>query len=125
MIKKKKNFHIKPYFSFRDSRGLINGIFNSFKIEEANIITSKAKTIRGKHYHKKTIEILYVVQGCLQIYFSSVDSKEKILKKINLKTGQTIKILPYQFHWTYNKKKAQWINFLTKKFDKNRPDIHI
>ena len=123
-IKKNNIEFLKPHFRYKDSRGTINGIFNNYKIEEVNVITSKANTLRGRHYHTKTIEILHVVKGELQLFFSSIKNTKKILKKINVKEGQTVTILPYQFHWSYNKKKAQWINFLTKRFNQKKPDIY-
>lgn len=122
---KTKHKLLKPYFLHKDKRGSILGIFNNYKIEEVNLITSKSNTIRGKHYHKKTQEILFIIKGELDLFFASLKNKDKITKKIHLKEGQGIIINPYEFHWSFNKKKAQWINFLTKKFNKKKPDISI
>tara|TARA_Y100000768_G_scaffold388882_1_gene388234 strand:+ start:606 stop:977 length:372 start_codon:yes stop_codon:yes gene_type:complete len=121
-MRKKKNF-IKPYFKFEDKRGSIKGIFNNYKIEEVNLIKSNPNTIRGKHYHKNTQEILYVIKGELELYFANLKNKNKIKKKILVKEGQTVIIRPYEYHWSFNKKKAQWMNFLTKRFKKRAPDI--
>ena len=43
--------------------------------------------------------------------------------EILVKEGQTVIIRPYEYHWSFNKKKAQWMNFLTKRFKKRAPDI--
>lgn len=116
---------LKPYFKFEDKRGSINGIFNNFNIQEANLIISKPKTSRGKHYHKKTVELLHMIKGEMFLYFADKKKPDKILKKIKVKEGQTVKIMPNQFHWSYNEKKTIMMNFLTKKFDKKKPDINI
>lgn len=121
----KNSTFISPYFKFKDKRGSIIGLFNNFKIQEVNFIESKAKTLRGKHFHKNTIEILHVVKGELQLFFSNKKNPNKILRKIKIKKGDTVKIMPNEFHWSYNKKKAEWLNFLTKKFDKKKPDINV
>lgn len=121
----KKKLFITPHFKFKDKRGMITGIFNNYNIQESNIITSEAKTTRGNHYHKKTVEILHVLKGELDLYFANKKNPKKILKKLKIKKGQTVRIMPNQFHWSYNKNKSQWINFLTKKFNKKKPDINI
>lgn len=123
--KKKQSIFLKPYFRFKDKRGSINGIFNNFNIQEANLIISKPKTSRGKHYHKKTVELLHMIKGEMLLYFADKKKPDKILKKIKVKEGQTVKIMPNQFHWSYNEKKTIMMNFLTKKFNKKKPDINI
>jgi dTDP-4-dehydrorhamnose 3,5-epimerase-like enzyme len=123
--KKKQDLFLKPYFKFEDKRGSINGIFNNYNIQEANLIISKPKTSRGKHYHKKTIELLYIVKGEMMLYFGNKKKPDKILRKVKVKEGQTVKIMPNQFHWSYNEKKTIMINFLTKRFNKQKPDINI
>ena len=61
----------------------------------------------------------------MNLYFADKKKPDKILKKIKVKEGQTVKIMPNQFHWSYNEKKTIMMNFLTKKFDKKKPDINI
>jgi len=120
-IKTKK---IKQSFFYKDDRGYIFGVFNSFKVEESNIIYSKAKSIRGKHFHKKLFEILHVLDGNVILYISHYKTPDKIKKIIKLKQRDTVLISPYEFHWTVNNNNARWINFLTKKIDPKKPDLH-
>lgn len=123
-MKKIKSHRLKKSFFFKDKRGYIQGIFNSFKIQEANIIFGKNSLYkRGEHYHKKMTEILHVLDGKLILYISDCKKKLIVLKKFSLTKGDTVVIYPKEYHWTTNSKKSRWINFLTKKFDPNKPDL--
>ena len=64
-----------------------------------------------------------MIKGELELYFANLKNKNKIKKKILVKEGQTVIIRPYEYHWSFNKKKAQWMNFLTRRFKKRAPDI--
>lgn len=123
-MKEIKTHRLKSYFLFKDKRGFIRGIFNSFKIEESNIIFSKSdKLKRGEHFHKKMIEILHVLDGNIVLHVSHFKKKTEVLKKFKLKKGDTVVIYPGEYHWTTNSKNSRWINFLTKKFDQTKPDL--
>jgi len=49
--------------AFEDERGEIKNILTDPDIGHVAIITSKAKTIRGNHYHPTYWQVIYVVSG--------------------------------------------------------------
>jgi dTDP-4-dehydrorhamnose 3,5-epimerase-like enzyme len=115
---------LKSYWKFSDNRGLIRGIFNSFKIEESNFIQTKKNIIRGQHYHKKLLEIIHVVEGVVTFYIFDIKKKFAPKKIFKLKSGQTIIIYPFEFHWSLSNTNSKCINYLTKKINFRFPDIH-
>lgn len=123
-MRKIKTRRLKSYFYYKDKRGFIQGIFNSFKIEESNIIFSKSdKLVRGEHCHKKMTEILHVLDGRVILNVSDYKKKTEVIKRFKLKKGDTVVIYPGEYHWTTNSKNSRWINFLTKKFNQKKPDL--
>ena len=56
-----KNIFNKKYFT--DNRGFIVDILYNTNINHVALIKSKKKSIRGNHYHKKTIQYTYVLDG--------------------------------------------------------------
>lgn len=51
--------------SFQDERGIIQDILINEPIEHITVITSKKDVTRGNHFHKKTIQWVYVQSGKL------------------------------------------------------------
>ena len=78
----KKNF-------FKDKRGLIADIIYNKNINHIAYIVTKKNGIRGNHYHKKTIQYTFVVEGKIKYFFKKNKSK-KISQQI-LKKGDIIK----------------------------------
>lgn len=54
----------KP-INFEDARGSIRDIIAGFDVDSITIITCKTGAVRGNHFHKKTIQHTYVVNGKL------------------------------------------------------------
>ena len=48
---------------YEDERGSITDIVEQVDFNGATIILSKKGSIRGNHFHKKTIQHLYVLSG--------------------------------------------------------------
>jgi len=55
-IKKLKINHL-------DSRGLIMDIFEKKKINHCTLITFKKSSVRGNHYHKKSYQYSFILDG--------------------------------------------------------------
>jgi len=94
-IKVKK---IRP--EFVDKRGFISRIIDQKKIQIRSvlIITSKAKSVRGDHYHKKDSHYVYCFSG--KFKYSSRDlksSNEKIDSAI-LNPGDLVFTKPMNWH---------------------------
>ena len=49
--------------NYLDERGSITDIIDSSNFNGATIIESKLGCVRGNHYHKKTIQYVYVILG--------------------------------------------------------------
>ena len=52
--------------SFQDKRGIIQDVLINEPIEHITVISSKKDVTRGNHYHKKTIQWVYVQSGKLK-----------------------------------------------------------
>jgi quercetin dioxygenase-like cupin family protein len=70
----------KKPINFKDKRGLIRDILIGKKIDAITLLTCKPGAIRGNHFHKKSIQYLYVINGRLlcasQIKDNPVEIKE-------------------------------------------------
>lgn len=83
---------------FVDSRGaiqtLVEGGFNA-----AQIITSKAGTVRSNHYHKTDWHYLYVLSGSMRYLHRPAGSRETP-KSFTVGTGQLVYTPPLVEHAT-------------------------
>lgn len=57
----------KPSPAFEDARGKIVDIVKNVNFEHATLITSNKGAVRANHYHKETIQYLYVLSGRLRV----------------------------------------------------------
>ena len=75
---------IKRKINFKDKRGIILDLIEKENINAVTYITLNRNSVRGNHYHKKTIQWNYILSGCIK-FFSELNGKKKILigKKIN------------------------------------------
>ena len=84
--------------AFSDYRGKIKDIFYKEKINHvAHIITSKPGVVRGNHYHKKTTQFIYVIQGSLNYWYSNLNSNKKS-KVTKIVAGEIVKTPPLEVH---------------------------
>ena len=68
---------LKPFHNFYDNRGEIKGIINEGNWEESNLIFSKKGSIRGNHYHKETTELIFLIEGKIEIILMDLIVKKK------------------------------------------------
>jgi len=52
--------------TYQDKRGSITDIVEQIDFNGATMIASKKGSIRGNHYHKKTIQYIYLLSGKLK-----------------------------------------------------------
>jgi len=115
-----------PYFEHNDDRGFIKGLINEGEWKEVNLIFSKAGTIRGGHYHKKTYEAFIILKGEVEIVLNKIENErltEEVVKVL-VKEGDVFILDPFIYHTFYVLKDAQWINLLSEKINPENPDIH-
>lgn len=77
---------IKKFYS--DGRGKIIDIFTHEPKDHCTIVTFTKNAIRGNHYHKKSIQSAYVLNGKFKIYSIFINTKSKI----NLKNTKLTKV---------------------------------
>tara|TARA_B100000674_G_scaffold53163_1_gene36887 strand:+ start:417 stop:794 length:378 start_codon:yes stop_codon:yes gene_type:complete len=80
---------------FEDNRGAIRDILVKEKIDFVTIIFNKKNSVRGNHYHKKTVQYLYVLEGSVLV--ASKFKGKKIEKKI-LTEGDLLLNEPFEWH---------------------------
>lgn len=56
-----------PPLTRSDDRGEIIDILVKENIEYVTLITSKADTTRGNHYHKETVQSVYILEGRIEM----------------------------------------------------------
>ena len=59
--------------TYQDKRGSITDIVEQIDFNGATMIESKKGSIRGNHYHKKTIQYIYLLSGKLKAKSKKVD----------------------------------------------------
>lgn len=116
---------IDSYFNHKDERGSIHGIINKNLWEEVNFITSEKGARRGGHYHKHTKELFFILEGKIEVITQIINLDNKLGEKaINIiKKDDIFLIEPHVVHYFNILEDSKWINVLTKKHDKNNPDI--
>lgn len=83
--------------SFTDNRGTIADIFYNVEINHVVIISSKAGSVRGNHWHKQTTQYTFVTKGELEYWHKPVNSNEPAKCEI-LKEGDFVKSAPNEIH---------------------------
>lgn len=89
------NKKIKPVFS--DKRGHIFDILED-KVGHIGMVTFTKGAVRGNHYHKKSVQYSYVLDGKVELTVSAVDDSKK--KKYIL-TKDTLTVIPPHTVHTY------------------------
>jgi len=114
---------LKPYFKHEDKRGVIIGIVRGLVWKEINFVVSKKGSIRGGHYHKRTIEGFFTISGKIRIYIKNLINNEEnifLVKKNNI-----FIIKPYEYHRFEILEDAKWINMLTESIEINKDILKI
>lgn len=84
---------------FVDDRGFISIILDqkTIQIRSILLVKSKAKSVRGKHYHKKDSHYVYCYSG--KFKYSERDMKHKSkIETIVLKSGDLVLTKPMFWH---------------------------
>tara|TARA_B100000941_G_C28215515_1_gene404046 strand:- start:230 stop:625 length:396 start_codon:yes stop_codon:yes gene_type:complete len=66
--------------NFQDDRGIITDIIVKERIDYVTLITNLKNAVRGNHYHKETIQFLYVLKGTILV--ASKFEGKRMQKKI-------------------------------------------
>lgn len=80
---------------FKDKRGEIRDILIKERIDYVTIITNKKGCIRGNHYHKKTFQWVYIIEGRMK--FLTQMPGEPVVATV-LKKGDLMMTEPMERH---------------------------
>ena len=58
---------LKIKINFKDNRGIISDILENENINAITLITIKKGKVRGNHYHKKTYQWNYIINGKMKL----------------------------------------------------------
>lgn len=82
----------------KDDRGDISDIFYKHPVDHVAIINSKKGSFRGDHYHKLTIQHMYMTKGSLRYYFRKVNEGNDKVKSVIVKKGEMVSTPPNEVH---------------------------
>lgn len=72
----------KVDFSFEDNRGSLNQLVHT-GYEQVNVLFTKAGVKRGGHYHKRSTECFFVVDGSVELTVKRDEEEKQYLFKKN------------------------------------------
>ncbi len=98
----------KNKISFKDKRGIISDLIENENINAVTLITIKKNSIRGNHFHKRTWQWNYVIQGKMQLITQKGNGK-KISTTLN--QGDLALVGPYEKHALVGKNFCKCIVF--------------
>jgi dTDP-4-dehydrorhamnose 3,5-epimerase len=82
--------------NFEDVRGTIMDIIQDVPFEHATIIFTKQGGVRGNHYHKKSVQYVFIVSGKLRTVSKNVSSEK--LEEVILEQHDLIMHEPMEAH---------------------------
>ena len=99
-----KGFELISIQPFEDTRGSLKKIVmksqleENVQIEEVYLLYSEKGSVRGNHYHKKTLEYFVIVSGKAKVALKNLDTGT--LEEINISSSDNLilKVTPYVVH---------------------------
>jgi quercetin dioxygenase-like cupin family protein len=85
---------LKIKINFKDNRGIISDILENENINAITLITIKKGKVRGNHYHKKTYQWNYIINGKMKL----VTKRNGYKKTIILNKDDVAVTTPYEQH---------------------------
>ncbi|MFL2897117.1 MAG: hypothetical protein ACJZ35_01855 [Candidatus Pelagibacter sp.] len=82
--------------NFKDKRGYILDISYKEDFNHSTLIYSNKNSVRANHYHKKTTQISFILNG--SCFYFSKKLKQKKTKKIKLKKYDYLITKPNEIH---------------------------
>ena len=101
---------LEPEFVHSDERRTLTQLFTA-NFKQVNLYECKANVSLGDHYHKKTIEYFYIIDGELEVNGREVKARDSFV------------FHPEQVHTILTKTVAMFMTFLTEAYDKDNPDL--
>lgn len=93
---------VKIKIAHQDKRGNVSDILYKTPLEHVSVLnTKKAGTLRGDHFHKKTVQSMYMSRGSLRYYYKEYDKKTKQwgkVKSVVVREGEMVTTPAYEIH---------------------------
>lgn len=86
----------KVDFQHRDARGSLVQLVNS-GYEQINVLESITGATRGAHFHKRAVEVFYVVNGSVEVKLWNKETEETV----SFCQGDFFEIHPFILHTMY------------------------
>ena len=112
----------KVNFEYRDERGVLIEVWRSRRWRQMNYFLCKKGHIRGGHYHKKTKELFFVVDGKCEIALINAKTHKK--KRFVADYKDVFIVEPYEAHYVKGIEDTKIIALLDKVHNVCMPDIH-
>lgn len=113
---------LKAYFKHSDNRGTLIEICRERAWRQLNFFTLKRGSWRGGHYHKRTRELFFIVEGRCRIEIINIKTGKK--NQFITKEKDIFLVEPYELHRLTAMKDIKVVACLTIPHSKNRPDIY-
>ena len=104
-----RDIQIKLADPFADSRGSIQPLVSG-DFKAAQLITSKAGSVRANHYHKDDSHHMYIVSGQFDYYFRPTGSSDEP-ECLRIKAGEMVYTPPMYDHAVKFIDDTTFINF--------------
>lgn len=111
------------YTESSDERGCFRGLINQGKWAEINVVETRSGAVRGRHYHKHTREVVFILKGEVEVELQSI-REEGLRKRLLLRQGEGILLSPEVFHVMRYTQDTVQISLLDQAFDPEHPDLH-
>lgn len=102
---------IKPVFE--DERGEIFDILEA-PVEHIGMITSKTGAQRAKHYHKKSTQYTYVLEGKIELKIKDLREDGKEIETYVMEPGDFVEIPPMIIHMYTAITDSTFLDFTTE-----------
>lgn len=113
---------LNPEIAVSDERGFLKEISKGFQWKQLNHTSTKKGSIRGNHYHKKTLELFYILKGKIELNVKDLKTNEESVH--HLQKGSCFIIEPYEIHTLKYLTDVETIVLLSEIFNQEDPDIY-
>ena len=107
----------------KDNRGSLTQVTSGVEWRQLNVLTRKARSLGGGHYHRKTEEFFYVLKGKLELKI--IDRKSQILKMHTFRTNDCFLIHPNEQHYMKFLRETVLIILYKLPYNNKNPDTIV
>ncbi|MBI2664053.1 cupin domain-containing protein [Candidatus Woesearchaeota archaeon] len=109
--------------AFSDDRGAISNVLEE-PINHVAVITTKAGSIRGNHYHPEQIQYVYLISGRYESFSKDLRDENAEVEKITVEAGSIVITPPMIAHAMKFTEDSVMLNLTTDERDPASFDKH-